>query len=72
MLRIIDFYPARWVDIYTWPVYGKRDLGRYTTLVACPDWLKPILGKRGRRCASKIYDSVTILRAARINNVAVF
>ena len=56
-----DFWPTRWVDIYDRPVWAKRDLGKYTTLVACPDWLKPILGKRGRRCASKIYDFINPL-----------
>lgn len=49
-------WPEYWRELAKFPVHARRDLGRFTKLVECPDWLKPILGKRGRRYASHIYE----------------
>lgn len=51
-------WPEYWREMKQYPVHARRDLGKYTTLVECPDWLKPILGKAGRRFASKTYEVV--------------
>ncbi len=49
-------WPEYWRELKQYPVHAKRDLGKYTKLVECPDWLKPVLGKSGRRLASRIYE----------------
>lgn len=51
-------WPEYWSDLKLYPVHLKRDLGKYTRLVECPDWLKPILGKYGRRFASRVYEMI--------------
>lgn len=51
-------WPDYWRELKDYPVLAKRDLGKYTKFVECPDWLKPILGKTGRRLASKTYEYV--------------
>ncbi len=59
----VRLWPEYWSELKYYPVHAKRDLGKYTQLVECPDWLKPILGKRGRRIASIIYEVVKPLIA---------
>lgn len=49
-------WPEYWRELNRYPVHAKRDLGKYTKIVECPDWLKPILGKYGRRIASRVYE----------------
>lgn len=49
-------WPEYWSELKRYPVHAKRDLGKYTKMVECPDWLKPILGKYGRRFASRVYE----------------
>ena len=51
-------WPEYWRELKRYPIHAKRDLGKYTKLVECPDWLKPILGKYGRRFASRIYETL--------------
>ena len=51
-------WPEYWNEMRQFPVHARRDLGRYTKLVECPDWLKPILGKRGRRVMSGVYEAL--------------
>ena len=51
-------WPEYWSELKQYPVHARRDLGKYTKLVECPDWLKPILGRNGRRMASRIYEIV--------------
>lgn len=51
-------WPEYWSELKRYPVHAKRDLGKYTKMVECPDWLKPMLGKRGRRFASLVYEGV--------------
>ena len=51
-------WPEYWRELKRYPVHAKRDLGKYTKLVECPDWLKPILGKYGRRLASCVYEKI--------------
>lgn len=53
-----SLWPEYWKEMKRFPVHARRDLGRYTKLVECPDWLKPILGKRGRRVMSGIYEAL--------------
>lgn len=50
------YWPNLWNDIKAYPIWAKRDLGRFTRRVECPDWLKPLLGTRGRKLASRAYD----------------
>lgn len=52
------YWPDYWRELMQYPVHARRDLGKYTKLVECPDWLKPILGKYGRRFASRIYETI--------------
>ena len=51
-------WPEYWSELKLYPVHAKRDLGKYAKLVECPDWLKPILGRYGRRFASWIYEMI--------------
>ena len=51
-------WPEYWSELNRYPVHAKRDLGKYTKMVECPDWLKPILGKCGRRFASRVYEII--------------
>lgn len=51
-------WPEYWCRMSQYPIHAKRDLGKYTKMVECPDWLKPILGKCGRRFASYVYEMV--------------
>ena len=51
-------WPEYWSELKQYPVHAKRDLGKYTKMVECPDWLKPILGKYGRRLASRVYELI--------------
>lgn len=53
-------WPEYWSELKRYPVHARRDLGKYTKIVECPDWLKPILGKKGRKLASRIYDAVML------------
>ena len=53
-----DWWPEYWWQFKNQPVLAKRDLGRYTKFVECPDLLKPLLGKRGRKLASRLYDAL--------------
>lgn len=51
-------WPEYWSELKRYPVHAKRDLGKYTKMVECPDWLKPILGKYGRYFASRVYELI--------------
>lgn len=53
-----SLWPEYWNEMSQFPVHGRRDLGKYTKFVECPDWLKPIIGKRGRRIMSRIYETL--------------
>ena len=53
-----SIWPEYWKEMVQFPVHARRDLGKYTKMVECPDWLKPILGKRGRRVMSRIYETL--------------
>lgn len=51
-------WPSTWKELDKYPIWTKQDLGKYTRKVECPDWLKPVLGKVGRKLASGIYDVI--------------
>ena len=55
-------WPEDWRDLSEYPIWAKRDIGRFKRNVECPDWLKPILRKRGRRLCSRVYDLLNQLR----------
>lgn len=52
------YWPEYWSEMMQFPIHAKRDLGKYTKMVECPDWLKPILGKHGRKLASCVYELI--------------
>jgi len=51
-----SLWPEYWRELKYYPIHLRRDLGRFTKMVECPDWLKPLLGKKGRKLASRIYE----------------
>ena len=53
-----NLWPEYWKELSRYPVHARRDLGKYTKMVECPDWLKPILGRQGRRIMSRIYEAL--------------
>lgn len=50
-------WPSRWSELSNYPIWAKRDLGKFTRIVECPEWLKPLIGHTGRKLASKIYEA---------------
>ncbi len=61
-------WPEYWSEMKQFPVHARRDLGKYSKMVECPDWLKPILGKYGRRSAARIYELAEKLVVGRKRN----